>query len=613
MSNLWLAAGFIADPFPSPPVRAAHILPGAMGRLKPGLTLRQAQAQLDALVEQLHQAYPTDYPRASRWSLRLEPVQENLTGNVRPTLLVLLAAVGLLLLTVCVNIAGLMMVRSSGRTQELAIRQALGASRSRLVRQLLTESVLISLLGGLAAIVFLGAIKGSLLALMPADVPRLSEVHLDARVLGIAFLLSVVTGILFGLVPAWQASGSNPNRDLKEGGRSGTSSARQNRFRGALVCAEIALSVVLLIGAGLLVRSFAGLLALNPGLDPKDLAVSRLWIPVPNNPKMDRYLRIPQRSALARELLRQLSEIPGVQQVAVGTGSSIPFLSNVRNPVGFSWLDDANEASDSRAAEFGAVSPDYFRVLKTPLKRGRFFTDDDTDKTSRVVLVNESFARKYSSYRDPVGRQFRTSRGQDWKIIGIVGDVRDDGLDVPALPHIYFSIYQRSGADLAVFLRSRSDTGTLRDAVTRTVRRIDAELPVYGTRTMEELMSASMARRRFSLFLMGVFAGVALFLSAIGVYGVMAFAVAQRSTEYGIRIALGAQRRDILLIVLRPGLTLTMAGTATGLLFAVAAARLMSSLLFGVSPSDPCDVCRRSRAPDRGGADGLLDPRAARG
>jgi putative ABC transport system permease protein len=410
---------------------------------------------------------------------------------------------------------------------------------------------------------------------------------MDTRVFAIAIGLSLLAGFLFGLMPAWQSSGANPNRDLKEGGRVGSSSARQNRFRDAMVVAEIALSVVLLIGSGLLVRTFAGLLAVSPGLEPQGLAVSRIWIPVPNHPEANRYRSNAQRSALVREVLRQVSEVPGVREVAVGTGNSVPFLSNVRNPIAFSWSDDANDGSGNRAAEFGAVSPSYFQVLKTPLKRGRFFTGDDTERSRPIVVVNEAFARQYSSRRDLIGRQFRTSARQEWQIVGVVGDIRDDGLDLPALPHIYFSIYQRSSPDLAVFLRSRTDRGALGDAVARTVRRIDAELPVYGTRTMGELMSASMARRRFALFLMGIFAVLALFLAAIGVYGVMAYAVAQRSREYSIRIALGAQRRDILLIALRPGLVLARAGTAAGLLMAAAAARLMSTLLVGVSPADP--------------------------
>src|SRR6202044_1131959 len=277
--EFWAACGFAADPLPSPPVRAQRLLPGAIARLKPGLTIQQAQQHLDALAVQLAQIYPKEYPASSKWSLRLEPVEQTLTGSVRPTLVVLAAAVGFVLLMVAVNMASLLVARSSARMRELAIRQALGASRTRLVRQLLTESVLLSLIGGLAAMVVLARTKGSLLALIPADLPRLAEVHFDARVVILACVLSLATGILFGLTPALHASSTDPNHDLKEGTRSGTASLRQNRFRSALVATEIALSVVLLSGAGLMVHSFWNTLRVNPGFDPNALMVARIWIP----------------------------------------------------------------------------------------------------------------------------------------------------------------------------------------------------------------------------------------------------------------------------------------------------------------------------------------------
>src|SRR5580658_9431332 len=337
--EFWVACGFAADPLPSPPVRAQRLLPGAIARLKPGLTIQQAQQQLDALAAQLAQAYPKEYPASSRWSLRLEPVEQNLTGSVRPTLVVLLAAVGFVLLMVLVNMASLLVARSSARMRELAIRQALGTSRTRLVRQLLTESVLLSLIGGLAAMLVLALTKGSLLALMPSDLPRLSEVDFDARVLSLACLLSLLTGILFGLTPSLHASGSDPNRDLKEGTRGGTPSLRQNRFRGALVATEIALSVVLLSGAGLLVHSFWNALRVNPGFDPQGLLVTRIWIPVPNNPKANRYLTAPPLAAFSREVLRQVRMLPGVQDAAMGGENSVPFVHNFSSLRAFSLPD----------------------------------------------------------------------------------------------------------------------------------------------------------------------------------------------------------------------------------------------------------------------------------
>jgi predicted permease len=583
--EVWAAAGFKASPFPLPIVRSARLLPGAIARLKPGLSIQRAQQQLDALAAHLAQTYPQDYPAASRWSLRLEPVEQSLTGSVRPTLMLLLAAVGFVLLMVSVNMASLLVARSSARMRELAIRQALGASRARLVRQLLTESVVVSLAGGLAAMLVLALTKESLLALMPADLPRLAEVHFDARVVGLACLLSLVTGILFGLTPALHASGTDPNRDLKEGGRSGTPSARQNRFRGALVATEIALSVVLLSGAGLLVHSFWNALRVNPGFDPKGLLVARIWIPVPNNPAMNRYQTAAQITVLSREILRRVKTLPGIEEVAMGTANSVPMVNNFNNRSAFSLPDQPDSAEKQLSAELAAIGPDFFQVLRTPVLRGRSFTDADGEKTKRVVVINETFAEQYLPSRD-VGQRINLG-GKDWEIVGVVGDVRHDGLDSPVGPRVYRPLYQGAANELAIFLRGATGSSGVKQAVVNTVRDLDANLPVYGVRSMPEMMASSLTRRRFSLSLMVVFGGLALFLASIGIYGVMAYAVSQRTQEFSIRMALGAQPRDILLLALRPGAILTLSGVVAGLTVAQGATHLMTSLLFGVSPGDP--------------------------
>ncbi len=583
--ELWGGAGFTADPFPSPPVRAQRFVPGAIGRLKPGLTFQQAQQRVDALVAQLTQTYPKDYPAATKWALRLEPAQESLTGSVRPTLMVLLAAVGFVLLIVSVNMASLLVARSSSRMRELAIRQALGASHARLVRQLLTESVLLSLAGGLAAMVVLSLTTGPLLALMPADLPRLNEVRFDIRIMGIALLLSLGTGVLFGLTPAWHASNTDPNQDLKEGGRGGSPSARQNRFRGVLVAAEIALSVVLLSAAGLLVRSFWNTMRVNPGMDANHLMVARIWVPQPNNTSLNRYRTAATVAAFSREVLRQVRMLPGIEGAAMGGRNSVPLVRNNTTQRPFSLPDAPDSGQKQRSAEFAAVSPEFFRVVRTPLLHGRVFTEADTDKSKPVVLVNGSFAKQYLSSND-VGTRM-TVFGKDWEIVGVVGDVRDDGLDTAVAPRAYLPLYGGSGDEMAIFLRGASDTSGLREAVTRIVHQVDPELPVYGVRSMQEMMSASMERRRFSLDLMAGFAVLALFLASMGIYGVMAYAVSQRTAEFGIRMALGAQPRDIMLLAFRPGVVLTLAGVVAGLIGALGATHGMSSLLFGVSPSDP--------------------------
>jgi predicted permease len=483
--EMWTAAGFVAPPAPVPPIRGLRLFPGAMGRLNAGLTLAQAQQRLDAIAAQLQEIYPKDYPQQSRWSLRIEPVQTSLTGDVRPTLVVLLAAVCFVLLMVCVNIASLLVARSLSRMREFAIRQALGASRRRLVHQVLTESVLISLAGGAASILVLRFARTSLLAMMPADVPRLTEVHADWRVIGLAFLLSFVTGVLFGLTPALHASAIDPNRDLKEGRRTGGgSSVRQNRSRSTLAVLEVALSVVLLISAGLLIRSFSALLQQEPGLEAKDLTVGQIWIPVPNNPAANRYLNPPQRAALARELLRRLGTLPGVQKVAISTADDVPFLNSERNPRPFSFTDDSTAQQSDHAAEFGAVSPEYFDALEAPLKEGRVFTDHDLETAKKVVVVNEAFSRTFSPQRDVIGRRLRDNAGSESEIIGVVGDVRNEGLDVPTQPRVYVSMFQNSGASLAVLLRTRSDVRTIKETLMQTVQAVDPELPVFGIRTM---------------------------------------------------------------------------------------------------------------------------------
>jgi predicted permease len=584
--EVWGAAGFTNDPFPHPPIRGANFLPGAIGRLKPGLTVQQAQSRLDAFVAQLRETYPKEYPKASQWSVRLEPVQENLTGKVRPTLVVLLAAVGLVLLIACVNIASLLLARSSGRLREFAIRQALGASRARLMRQLLTESVLLSFIGGAVAIAVLILARQSLLALIPADLPRLTEVHLDARVIASAFLLSLATGILFGLAPALQSSHANPNQDLKEGTRTAGSSARRNRFQGALVCGEIALSLVLLTGAGLLVRSFWNMLSVNPGFQIDRLSVGQIWIPVPNNPQKNPYRQTAARAQFVRDVVRELGKIPGVKNIAIGNNIGLPFLGQ-RQEIPFEIAGESEGGAAKMAAPADTVTPTYLDTMKIPLRSGRFFTDADTDKSERVVAVNETFVKKFLSGRDPLTTPLMMGNPPEKiRIAGVVGDVQEDGLDTAVSPLFYFPICQTSGYGMVIYLRTNTNAAVPESAIAGAVHQINPDLPVFGVRTMNELLGTSMARRRFALGLMGIFATMALFLAAVGIYGLMAYAVSQRTQEFGVRIALGAQTRDIALLALRPGVALAVAGVAIGMVGAAVLTRWMSSLLFEVSPTD---------------------------
>ncbi len=584
--DMWVACGFSANPFASPPKRNQNFIPGILGRLKVGITLEQAQAKLDALSAQLRAAFPKDYPKQAGWSLRLESAQQNLTGNVRPTLSVLLVAVGFVLLIVCVNVASLLLARSSTRMREMAIRGALGATRQRLVRQLLTESLVLSFAGGAAAVLALGWAKSWLLAMVPVDLPRLSEIHFDGRVAGFAFLLSMATGILFGMVPALRVSAVNPNHDLKEGGRSGGTSRAQNRFRGALVSAEIALSLVLLIGAGLLVRSFWSMLQVNPGLDPRNVGIAQIWIPVPNNPALNPYAKNNQRGAFVAEVLRRVKALPGVELAAMGSGNTLPFVG-VPSAFPFTFSDEATTGGGRPQAEFGSVSPNYFRLLRTSLIRGRLFDEGDADKKEIVALVNETFVSRYCQTREPIGRVFRVGGSNNAvRIVGVVADLHDDGLDAPVAPRIYLSILQNPGYALTVYFRTSKAPGYLNKPVVEAIHAVDPTLPVFGVRTMEDLVSASETQRKFVLQLMEIFAVIALLLAAMGTYGVMAYAVSQRTREIGIRVALGAQRRDIVFMALKPGILLTLTGLAAGIVAALFLTRLMANLLFHVSVTD---------------------------
>ena len=582
--DMWSACGFAASPFPSTPQRQQNFIPGIMGRLTPGISLQQAQDRLNAFAGELRAAYPTNYPASVQWTLRLEAVQNELTNRIRPTLSVLMGAVALLLLIACVNIANLTLARASSRTREIAVRRAIGATRVQLVRQLLVESVVVALLGGAAALVALAWLKDSIVALMPPDLPRLTEVHFDASMVTIAFALAIGAGVVFGTVPALQVSGVNPGDNLKDAGRGMGEARGERRFRGALVAAEIAISLVLLVGAGLLVRSFWSMLQVNPGLDPAHVGFAQIWIPVPNDPSKNPYATPAHRNAYINEVLRRVRALPGVESVGMSASNKTPFSgSGVTQR--FAFAGESTAPGDLRRAQFQVASPDYFTTLKSPILSGRAFTEGDVAGAEPVALVNDTLARTQSPGRDPVGRSLSLGR-QSVRIVGVVADIHDDGLDVPVSPRVYFPLLQRSNNALTVFYRSSTDPAALNTTVERAIHAIDPTLPIFGQRTMEDLLADSMVRRKVLLALMGAFAAVALLLAAIGTYGVMSVAASRRVREVGIRMALGAQRRDILRLIVRPGLSLAAAGVAAGIAGAALLARLMSAVLFAVAPTD---------------------------
>ena len=582
--DMWSACGFAAAPFTSPPQRPQNFIPGMMGRLKTGISPEQAQGRLDALAAQLQAAYPDNYPKNVQWALRLDSVQTELTNRVRPTLSVLMGAVVLLLVIACVNIANLTLARSSSRVREIAVRRALGATRGQVVRQLLVESLVVAIAGGAASLAALAWLKDWLVSAMPADLPRLTEVRFDGGMVAIGLALSLIAGVVFGIAPAIQVSGIDPGERLKDAGRGLGEGRGERRFRGALVSAEIAISLVLLVGAGLLVRSFWSMLQVNPGLDASGVGFAQIWIPVPNDPSKNPYGTVQQRNAYFDEVLRRVAGLPGVESVGMSVSNRTPFSgSGVTQR--YTFVGESTAPADVRRAQFQTASPGYFSTLRSPIRSGRPFTLADSPTSEPVAIVNETLAGTHSRGRDPVGRSLLLGR-QTVRIVGVVADIHDDGLDVPVAARVYLPLFQRSGNALTMFYRSSTEPASLNGAVEREIHAVDATLPVFGQSTMQDLLADSTVRRRVVLSLMGAFALVALLLAAIGTYGVMSVAAGQRVREIGIRLALGAQRADIERLMMRPGLVLAGAGVGIGVVTAMLFARLMSAVLFAVTPTD---------------------------
>ena len=570
------------------------------GRLKAGVTIAAAQAQMNVIGEQFREANPKWMDKGEGVAVR--SMREATTGDVRTALLVLFGAVALVLLIACANVANLLLARAAGRQREMAVRSALGASRGRVVRQLLTESLLLAGFGGLVGL-GLGAwgIRG-LLLLAPENVPRLTDANgapivalaLDWRVTGFALAVSILTGIIFGLVPALHTSKPDLSSALKEAsGRSGTG-LRHNRSRSLLVVTEIALALVLLVGAALLIRTFAGLRSVDPGFDPHNILTLQTSL------AGGAYRTTANVDAFTRQVVRRLETLPGVQAAAaaialpVETGIDLPFAIVGKQPSRGDYHGDE---------QWRSVSPHYFQVFKIPLRRGRVFSDTDTGSSTPVVLINEAMAKKYWTNDDPVGQLLLIGKGlgpqfEDpaRQIVGIVGNVRENGLGNEGVGVMYIPQSQapegitalaNSVIPLSWAIRTATEPLSQRVSVERELHAVDGQLPISRERTMEQVIAGAVSRQSFNMVLLSIFAGVAVVLAGIGIYGVMSYSVQQRKQEFGIRMALGADRSRMLRMVLEQGLKLAGFGVTLGLMLAYGVTRVLASLLFGVKASDP--------------------------
>ena len=586
-TEIWAACGFSSLPAP-PPTRGSRRLRTAIARLKPGLTLTAAQSRLDTLVASLRRQFPADYPPESGWSVHLVPLGETVIGNVRQPLLLMLGAVVMVLLIACVNVANLLLARASARGREMAIRQALGAPRTRLICQLLTESLLLSLLGGIFGLAILFSIKKLLLQMIPAALPRLNDISINWTVLLFALGVSVLAGVFFGLAPALRTSRQDPIHVLRQESRGSKGSKSQTWTLSALVVTEFALSLVLLVAAGLLLHSFWDLFKVRLGFDPEDVIAVKLWLPAPNDPTTDIYGTPAQQAQFIREMLRRGQSLPGVEDIAAGNLGAIP-LNHDKN-----LFPLALEGSDTRSnlphqVEGSSVTPAYFHLLGIPLLRGRLFTETDVANAPTVAVVNEAFARTWWPNEDPLGRRIKLgSATMAWTmIVGVVSDARTESLEDSNVPQIYLSSWQRTDKDLAIFLRGRLDAAKLPGQVRDMVQSLNNELPVFGATRLPDVVAGFLEQRRFSMNMVLLFALTALLLAAIGVYGTISYIVSGRTRDIGIRIALGAQSTTILQMILNQGLALALAGAAIGLTGALVVAHMMAGLLYGVSPNDP--------------------------
>jgi len=550
-----------------------------LGRLRPGVSITSAGAEMDAITKRLEQQYPETN---SGEGAIITPLYESRVSAIRPALLLLLGAVACVLLIACVNMANLLLARAAARQREFAIRASIGAGRCRIVRQLLTESVLLSLLGGILGLLIAVWAIAPLLRIAPQDIPRLADTEVDRGVFLFTLAVTFLTGVLFGLAPAFQASRADMNTSLRESGRSATSGHHRQRLRAVLLISEVSLAVVLVIGSGLLIRSLLKALAVNPGFRADHVLALDVNLPLP------KYKEKPAWLSFMNQAIERIRDLPGVESASA---VYCPPL------VGGCWdsvfiFDDrpVPPQAELPSAVFNIVEPRYFQTLQTPLLAGRSFTQADTMSSAPVILINETMARRWWPNEDPTGKRIKQGFPNDnapfREIVGIVGDLHQDGTDQPELPEVFEPAAQNPFSSMTILVRTKPDPVSMTSALVDAIHGLDSDQPVSSIKPMTDYLSESLGRRKFSTLLLGLFGGLALLLAAVGIYGVMAYTVSQRTNELGIRMALGAQRRDLFALVVKFGVRLALAGIAIGLLASFVLTRLLQSLLFGVSNVD---------------------------
>ncbi len=553
--------------------RGSHWL-NVIGRLKPGVDLATADAQMRQIAGRLAVQYPQQQKGRSTKAM---PLRKDLTGTVRPALFVLLGAAGLVLLIACANVANLLLARASDRRREVAIRLALGAGRARLIRQFLTESVLLAIVGGAIGLALAYSGAGVLLKLAGSAIPFGTDVGFDPTVFVFLLIVAVATGVVFGLVPALQSTQVDLQSDLKEGGGKGSAGRGRQRFRSLLVITETALALVLLVGAGLLMRAFIRLQSTDTGMVTRNVLTMHLSVPQTYDSTVS--------TRFYQPAMQRIEAIPGVR--AVGLISRLPLQSSYSNGTVSIVGRPPDKPGNEPFAENRDVSAGFFAALGIPLLRGRNFTHQDRPGTEPVLIVNHAFASKYFPNADAIGQRIRVTDSISAPIVGVVGDVRESRIDWPSAPTLYYSFLQQPRNDMTLVISTTVAPTSIMNAVRAAIHSVDANQPVYEVKTMDDVVAESVSSTRFSFWLLGTFAAIALALAAVGIYGVMSYMVTQRTREIGIRMALGARHSAVMQLIVKHGMSLAIAGLAIGTVIALALTRVLASMLYGASATDP--------------------------